>query len=135
MKKNVLDPKSRIQALLNYTMLSKTAFGKKIGDRDGTRIGHVLNERNMISERLAKDIVNEYPEINYRWIYKGVGKMKKNNFSLEECLTDTEQMFKLVDFLLKNDEELMNNGFYRLFINNKIKDEIIRELKSDTNSS
>lgn len=65
----------RLERVLEYLRLSKNALGVSIGDKNGMRITNVLTQRNLLSEKLAKDITDVYPSINYSWLLKGEGNM------------------------------------------------------------
>ncbi len=82
MKQNetILTPPQRISSLLEYLKLSKNALGLSIGDKNGMRFQYILNGRNKnVSEKLASDITEAHPNINYAWLLHGKGTMLKNN--------------------------------------------------------
>ena len=65
----------RIQLIIDYSKMSRRALGIKLGYSDGTFLFHLLNGRNGISAKLAKNITDKFPELNYNWIIKGEGTM------------------------------------------------------------
>lgn len=85
-----LNDMERIAALLKHTRKSKNAFGISIGDKNGMRLTHIETGRNKISEKLANDIVDVYPEISYDWLLKGEGDMIVGNTREPEELSVTD---------------------------------------------
>ena len=86
----------RIQNIIDYSKISRRAFGIKLGYRDGTFLFHLLNGRNGISAKLANSIVEVYPEISYKWILAGEGEMiiepKEDDSSLKKRLDELEKI-------------------------------------------
>ena len=85
----------RIQSIIDYSKISRRAFGIKLGYRNGAFLLHLLNGRNGISAKLANSIVEVYPEINYKWILAGEGEMiiepKEDETSLGKRLDELEK--------------------------------------------
>ena len=86
----------RIQSIIDYSKISRRAFGIKLGYRNGAFLLHLLNGRNGISAKLANSIVEVYPEINYKWILAGEGEMiiepKEDETSLGKRLDELEKI-------------------------------------------
>jgi phage repressor protein C with HTH and peptisase S24 domain len=108
----------RIKMFLDHIKLSKNAVGLSIGDKNGMRFQHVLSGRNEVSEKLAKDIIDVYPGINYTWLLTGEGEMLKENFietkdialkNFPEKKTLAEKQFKE---LKKNEPQQEVTGWY-----------------------
>ena len=85
----------RMQTIIDYSKMSRRAFGIKLGYNDGSAFYNLLNGRNGISAKLANSIVEVYPEINYKWILAGEGEMiiepKEDETSLEKRLDRLEK--------------------------------------------
>lgn len=82
-----LSDKDRIAQFLNHYKLSKNKAGISIGDKNGMRFQYVENGRNGISEKLAADLVRTYPEVSYKWLLTGEGKMldkEINDYKIKE---------------------------------------------------
>lgn len=73
--------KERIERMLAHLKITQNKFGTSIGDKNGMRFRHVLDGRNKISEKLAKDIVEVFPCFNYVWILTGEGEMLSAHIS------------------------------------------------------
>ena len=65
----------RIEKLLTYTRQTKYGLSKELGFQNGSVFNNIISGRNGISTRLAKRIINCYPEINYEWLINGMGEM------------------------------------------------------------
>lgn len=70
--------KERLEDILEYLKISANKFSKEIGHDNNVKIQHIKSGRNEISEEVAQDIENRYPEFNYQWLLKGKGEMLKN---------------------------------------------------------
>lgn len=67
--------KERMEIVLAHLRLNPSELAKSLGYKRTQRIYFVLNERNGISESLARDICSMHPDINYHWLKTGVGEM------------------------------------------------------------
>ena len=62
------DPQ-KIQAIIEYSKMSRRALGIELGYTDGSFLFHVINGRNGISVKLAKKITDQFPEISLSLIH------------------------------------------------------------------
>lgn len=77
-----MEPKERIEKLLEYTGLNPAAFAQHIGAKTKQCIYEILKGRTRsISADLRSKIISCYPEINDYWLMTGKGGMKNNNNS------------------------------------------------------
>ncbi|QYS85450.1 hypothetical protein JJC03_09385 [Flavobacterium oreochromis] len=70
-----MNGKERIESVLAYLKMTKHAIGVSIGDKNGMRLTYVTSGRNEISEKLAKDISETYPNIRFEWLLHGTEPM------------------------------------------------------------
>lgn len=89
-----LKPTERLLVVISYSKLSKNAFAKRIGHSNGTTVYHILNGRNGISAKLAKEICDEFPEISFDWILEGKGDMLKNEVTSKDELEEEVTLLK-----------------------------------------
>ena len=85
----------RLLEVIEYSKMSKNAFAKHIGHSNGTMIYHVLNGRNGISEKLTNEICKKFPEVNFLWLLKGIGKM----LFIEKKETPKDDLLERIEFL------------------------------------
>ena len=67
--------KERMEIVLAHLRMNPSELAKSLGYARTQRIYFVLNERNGISESLARDINTMYPYISYQWLKNGTGDM------------------------------------------------------------
>ena len=65
----------RIDLLLAHLEKNASELAKSLGYKRTDRIYHVQSGRNNISAGMARDIVQNYPFINYKWLLSGEGEM------------------------------------------------------------
>ena len=71
--------KEIIIKLLDYSKLNVKQFSEKLGMKRGQAIYDVISGKTKrISEKLANQIISEFPEINRTWLLTGEGDMLKN---------------------------------------------------------
>lgn len=87
------DPQ-KIQAIIEYSKMSRRALGIELGYTDGSFLFHVINGRNGISVKLAKKITDQFPEISYDWLLKSKGQM-----FVEEKPTPKDNLTERIEFL------------------------------------
>lgn len=75
--------RERMEVLLSYLKLNASEFAKTLGYSRTQTIYYVLSERNNISDKLARDICNAHPFINFEWLKTGEGEMLKQEKRLE----------------------------------------------------
>jgi hypothetical protein len=67
--------KERLELVLTHLRMNPNELAKSLGYSRTQRIYFVLNERNGISDSLARDICAKYPEISFKWLKNGIGDM------------------------------------------------------------
>ena len=71
--------KEIIIKLLEYSKLNVKQFSEKLGMKRGQAIYDIMSGKTKrISEKLANQIISEFPEINKVWLLTGEGEMLKN---------------------------------------------------------
>ena len=69
------DDKIRLQRLLEELKHTKYSLSIALGYTNGSVLNNVANGRNGISSKLANNIVDKFPQIDYKWLLKGEGSM------------------------------------------------------------
>ena len=67
--------KIRLQSLLEELKHTKYSLSIALGYTNGSVLNNVANGRNGISSKLANNIVDKFPQIDYKWLLKGEGSM------------------------------------------------------------
>lgn len=71
--------KEIIIKLLDYSKLNVKQFSEKLGMKRGQAIYDIMSGKTKrISEKLANQIISEFPEVNRTWLLTGEGEMLKN---------------------------------------------------------
>ena len=71
--------KEIILMLLDYSKLNAKQFSEKLGMKRGQAIYDVMSGKTKrISDKLANQIISEFPEISRTWLLTGEGEMLKN---------------------------------------------------------
>lgn len=71
--------KEIIIKLLDYSKLNVKQFSEKLGMKRGQAIYDIMSGKTRrISEKLANQIISEFPEINRSWLLTGEGEMLKD---------------------------------------------------------
>ena len=77
--------KEVIIKLLDYSKLNVKQFSEKLGMKRGQAIYDIMSGKTRrISEKLANQIISEFPEINRSWLLTGEGEMLKNTSAAAE---------------------------------------------------
>ena len=77
--------KEVIIKLLDYSKLNAKQFSEKLGMKRGQAIYDIISGKTKrISEKLANQIISEFPEINRTWLLTGEGEMLKNTSAVAE---------------------------------------------------
>ncbi len=77
--------KEVIFKLLDYSKLNAKQFSEKLGMKRGQAIYDIISGKTKrISEKLANQIISEFPEINRTWLLTGEGEMLKNTPAVAE---------------------------------------------------
>lgn len=72
--------KEVIIKLLDYSNLNVKQFSEKLGMKRGQAIYDIMSGKTRrISEKLANQIISEFPEVNRSWLLTGEGEMLKDN--------------------------------------------------------
>lgn len=71
--------KEVIIKLLDYSNLNIKQFSERLGMKRGQAIYDIMSGKTRrISEKLANQIISEFPEINRSWLLTGEGEMLKD---------------------------------------------------------
>lgn len=71
--------KEVILKLLDYSQLNINQFSEKIGKKRAQAIYDIVSGKTKrISDKLASQIISEFPEISKTWLLTGEGDMLKN---------------------------------------------------------
>lgn len=74
--------KEIIVKLLEHSKLNVKQFSEKLGMKRAQAIYDIMSGKTKrISEKLANQIISEFPEINKTWLLTGEGEMLKNSAS------------------------------------------------------
>ena len=77
--------KEVIIKLLDYSKLNVKQFSEKLGMKRGQAIYDIMSGKTRrISEKLANQIISEFPEINRSWLLTGEGEMLKDTSAIAE---------------------------------------------------
>lgn len=88
--------KERIELLIKQLKTNKNALGVSIGESGGAKFSHIISGRNKITDKLARKIVDTYPDISYEWLLYGYGNIittdnniiTKNNIIITNSTSD-----------------------------------------------
>lgn len=69
------DSKLRMELVLSHLMTNPNELAKSLGYSRAQTIYNALSGRNGISEKLARDICEVYPNFSYQWLKTGEGSM------------------------------------------------------------
>lgn len=84
----------RIDDLLRYTKKRANTLAKELGHSNATIFYQIKIGRNGISANLARNISEQYPEINYNWLLTGEGEMLLNKKE-----TPKDDLLERIEFL------------------------------------
>lgn len=110
-------PSSRLKNVLTLTGLSAPELARKLGYKSHTALYHILNDKNDISDRLAKGIIEHFPEFEYKYLRTGEGspvaKITHSPHLYEEGMHDiesstNEQLIEKISSLEKRVEDMDN---------------------------
>ena len=74
-----------INKLLEYTQLNVKQFSERLGKKRAQAIYDIVSGKTKrISDKLANQIISEFPEINKAWLLTGEGEMLKNTTAIAE---------------------------------------------------
>lgn len=77
--------KEIILKLLEYSELNVKQFSERLGMKRGQAIYDIMSGKTKrVSEKLANQIISEFPEISKAWLLTGEGEMLKNNSAVAE---------------------------------------------------
>lgn len=96
-----LSDKQRLEKIIKFSKLSVNAFAKTLGLDRSTKIYHILNGRNGISEVIASLISTKY-NIRYEWVLNGVGEMFENEQYPSKTIVTEREEDKILPGILKD---------------------------------
>ena len=74
-----------INKLLEYTQLNVKQFSERLGKKRAQAIYDIVSGKTKrISDKLANQIISEFPEINKAWLLTGEGEMLKNTTAITD---------------------------------------------------
>lgn len=74
-----------INKLLEYTQLNVKQFSERLGKKRAQAIYDIVSGKTKrISDKLANQIISEFPEINKAWLLTGEGEMLKNTTAIAD---------------------------------------------------
>lgn len=77
--------KEIIVKLLDYSELNVKQFSERLGMKRGQAIYDIMSGKTKrVSEKLASQIISEFPEISKAWLLTGEGEMLKNNSAVAD---------------------------------------------------
>lgn len=77
--------KEIIIKLLDYSELNVKQFSERLGMKRGQAIYDIMSGKTKrVSEKLANQIISEFPEISKAWLLTGEGEMLKNNSAVAD---------------------------------------------------
>jgi hypothetical protein len=128
-QKNISKHKMNDAERINFIILAlksnKNQIGLRLGDKNGMRLTHVTSGRNKISDALARDISNVFPEIDYNWLLTGEGdppkirplsKAKEPNATPLHNPDDDADEYEEILTKNGNKHSLISPGNYRLSV-------------------
>ncbi|GAB3690493.1 hypothetical protein GCM10027592_07800 [Spirosoma flavus] len=89
----------RLQELIDALDISVLEFARKLGERRGEKVYHILHGRLKPSYDTIEKILLAYPQVNADWLLRGEGLMFKILSSPSAAIT-TEERLRNVEFLL-----------------------------------
>ncbi|MBD2700228.1 helix-turn-helix transcriptional regulator [Spirosoma sp. BT702] len=89
----------RLQELIDALDVSVLEFARKLGERRGEKVYHILHGRLKPSYDTIEKILMAYPQVNADWLLRGEGLMFKILSSPSAAIT-TEERLRNVEYLL-----------------------------------
>ena len=125
-----------IKQLIEHEKITQKEFAEKIGVKQ-QYVNKLINENVGIGTSVLKKIAAHYPHINLKWLLGLSGQM---------MLTEEESGFhevdNLVQYLNKNNEQLLKNPIFREFIKSNIEvlgieneEKILKEKKAQVKAA
>ncbi|APD06539.1 hypothetical protein UJ101_01008 [Flavobacteriaceae bacterium UJ101] len=114
MKKKFSKIKLNILKYIEYKGYSKRKVYLDTGIANG-----VLDKETGLSEKNIELFISTYSEVNPTWLLTGEGNML-NIPSIPEDLLSKEKMVDLVNFLINNEDELMQYPIYKNYIEKSV---------------
>lgn len=122
------DSKLRMELVLSHLMTNPNELAKSLGYSRAQTIYNALSGRNGISEKLARDICEVYPNFSYQWLKTGEGSMltedaivpesKDIPYEMDELSAMKQTINELLEEkkLLKNENKTLHDTNARLSI-------------------
>lgn len=105
------DSKLRMELVLSHLMTNPNELAKSLGYSRAQTIYNALNGRNGISEKLARDICEVYPNFSYQWLKTGEGSM----LTEDTIVPESKDIQNNID-----DIEILKRTIFELSESNKI---------------
>lgn len=108
--------RERMEAILSFLKINASELAKSLGYSRTQTIYFVLKERNGISERMARDINEVYPNISYKWLLTGEGSMLIEDSIVPESTTvdkdndEKAELIKIIEELRKENSRLVETN-------------------------
>lgn len=110
------DSKLRMELVLSHLMTNPNELAKSLGYSRAQTIYNALSGRNGISEKLARDICEVYPNFSYQWLKTGEGSMLTEDTIVPES-TDVDkdddekaELIKIIEELRKENSRLVETN-------------------------
>ncbi len=84
-----MDSWQRLEAVIKWAGMSTNSFAMHIGLRRAENLYQIKKGNNAISSRLAKQIIDMFPQIDFEWLLRGEGSMVRGQVSQSKPRTTT----------------------------------------------
>lgn len=88
-----MEARDRILKFLEEINENANSLGRKLGERDGTKIYYIINGRNGISDNLANKIKEQYPFVSVEWLVRGYGEMYERDNVLNSYTSKLKDLY------------------------------------------
>ena len=128
----------RLELFIKSINIPIRKFEKNCGISPNT-IQSSIRKKSYLREDNIVRIMTSYPDLNIEWLLTGKGKMimepeiKKINPWINKIVKSDILMLEFVNALKENDDSLMKNKLFELYLTWKIKENVILELKKEIN--
>lgn len=85
-----MDLNTRIQKIIEYSMLSASEFADEIGVQR-SNISHIISGRNKPSLDFIMKIKDRFPEIEWEWMIEGKGNMVSSSKNIQGSKINLEE--------------------------------------------
>lgn len=105
------DSKLRMELVLSHLMTNPNELAKSLGYSRAQTVYNALSGRNGISDKLARDICEIYPNFSYQWLKTGEGSM----LTEDSIVPESKDIQRNLD-----DIEILKRTIFELSESNKI---------------